>query len=249
LYRKRANWGNDLDSNDGPPVPTISLDESRAMLAAHGISTRSIPKLSNVVVTCDAACRLDCQYIARHMRNAEYKPRRFAAVIVRIREPKATALIFSTGKIVCVGNRCVDDGRLSCRKFVRQLTKLGFDASLVDFKVQNMVANVDAGFDVRLEGLQANPLHYQFLHWNPELFPGMVYTMVKLRVKAIVFVSGKIILTGAKHEQHIHEAWAQLYSIVKQYAFQRWLPPAKTTPVSRKESPTKLAPTRASRKS
>ena len=37
-------------------------------------------------------------------RNAEYNPKRFAAVIMRIREPRTTALIFSSGKMVCTGN-------------------------------------------------------------------------------------------------------------------------------------------------
>jgi len=38
--------------------------------------------------------------IALHARNAEYNPKRFAAVIMRIREPKTTALIFASGKMV-----------------------------------------------------------------------------------------------------------------------------------------------------
>ena len=33
---------------------------------------------------------------ALHARNAEYNPKRFAAVIMRIREPKTTALIFKS---------------------------------------------------------------------------------------------------------------------------------------------------------
>ena len=43
--------------------------------------------------------KLDLQKIARLARNAEYNPKRFNGVIMRIREPKTTAWIFSTGTL------------------------------------------------------------------------------------------------------------------------------------------------------
>lgn len=54
----------------------------------------------NVVATVNLDCKLDLKSIALHARNAEYNPKRFAAVIMRIREPKSTALIFASGKMV-----------------------------------------------------------------------------------------------------------------------------------------------------
>ena len=48
-------------------------------------------------------CPLELKNIALHARNAEYNPKRFAAVIMRIRDPRTTALIFSSGKMVCTG--------------------------------------------------------------------------------------------------------------------------------------------------
>lgn len=57
----------------------------------------------NIVCTVNLGCKLDLKKIALHARNAEYNPKRFAAVIMRIREPRTTALIFSSGKMVCTG--------------------------------------------------------------------------------------------------------------------------------------------------
>ena len=51
--------------------------------------------------------KLDLKSIAMRARNAEYNPKRFAAVIMRIREPRTTALIFSSGKMVCTGTLLV----------------------------------------------------------------------------------------------------------------------------------------------
>ena len=58
-----------------------------------------IPQLQNIVSTVNMGVKLDLKKIALHARNAEFNPKRFAAVIMRIREPRTTALIFSSGKI------------------------------------------------------------------------------------------------------------------------------------------------------
>lgn len=34
--------------------------------------------------------------------------------------------------------------------------------------------------------------------YEPELFPGLIYRMVKPRIVLLIFVSGKVVLTGKK---------------------------------------------------
>jgi transcription initiation factor TFIID TATA-box-binding protein len=43
---------------------------------------------------------LDLTKISHSARMAEYNPKRFAAVIMRLRDPKTTALVFKSGKMV-----------------------------------------------------------------------------------------------------------------------------------------------------
>lgn len=83
----------------------------------------------NIVSTVNLNCKLDLKKIALHARNAEYNPKRFAAVIMRIREPRTTALIFSSGKMVCTGAKSEEDSRLAARKYARIIQKLGFMVS------------------------------------------------------------------------------------------------------------------------
>jgi len=78
---------------------------------------------------------------------------RFAAVIMRIRDPKTTALIFASGKMVVTGAKSEDDSRLASRKYARIIQKLGFNAKFMDFKIQNIVGSCDVKFPIRLEGL------------------------------------------------------------------------------------------------
>jgi transcription initiation factor TFIID TATA-box-binding protein len=72
---------------------------------------------------------------------------------MRIRDPKTTALIFASGKMVVTGAKSEDDSRLASRKYARIIQKLGFNAKFMDFKIQNIVGSCDVKFPVRLEGL------------------------------------------------------------------------------------------------
>lgn len=115
---------------------------------------------------------------------------------MRIRDPKTTALIFSSGKMVVTGAKSEDDSRLASRKYARIVQKLGFQAKFTDFKIQNIVGSCDVKFPIRLEGLAYG--HGHFSSYEPELFPGLIYRMVKPKIVLLIFVSGKIVLTGAK---------------------------------------------------
>jgi len=191
-----------------PPSPATPMSTT-----AHG--TDIVPQLQNIVSTVSMGSRLDLKKIALHARNAEYNPKRFAAVIMRIREPRTTALIFSSGKMVCTGAKSEEDSRLAARKYARIVQKLGFPAKFKDFKIQNMVGSCDVKFPIRLEGLVLT--HSQFSSYEPELFPGLIYRMVKPRIVLLIFVSGKVVLTGAKVRQEIYEAFDNIYPILKNF--------------------------------
>ncbi|XP_016927615.1 TATA-box-binding protein [Drosophila suzukii] len=174
-----------------------------------------VPQLQNIVSTVNLCCKLDLKKIALHARNAEYNPKRFAAVIMRIREPRTTALIFSSGKMVCTGAKSEDDSRLAARKYARIIQKLGFPAKFLDFKIQNMVGSCDVKFPIRLEGLVLT--HCNFSSYEPELFPGLIYRMVRPRIVLLIFVSGKVVLTGAKVRQEIYDAFDKIFPILKKF--------------------------------
>lgn len=196
----------------GMYVPSTPMTPHTPASADPGI----IPQLQNIVSTVNLGCKLDLKKIALHARNAEYNPKRFAAVIMRIREPRTTALIFSSGKMVCTGAKSEEDSRLAARKYARIVQKLGFQsAKFLDFKIQNMVGSCDVKFPIRLEGLVLT--HSQFSSYEPELFPGLIYRMVKPRIVLLIFVSGKVVLTGAKVREEIYDAFNNIYPILKSF--------------------------------
>ena len=79
------------------------------------------PTLQNLVATANLNQSLPLRKIAQWCRNAEYNPSRFSAVIMRIRTPRTTALIFSNGKIVITGAKSEQDIMLAGRVFEKQV--------------------------------------------------------------------------------------------------------------------------------
>jgi len=128
---------------------------------------------------------------------------------MRIREPKTTALIFASGKMVVTGAKSEDDSKLASRKYARIIQKLGFNAKFTDFKIQNIVGSCDIKFPIRLEGLASH--HHLFSSYEPELFPGLIYRMMTPKIVLLIFVSGKIVLTGAKVREEIYRAFETIY--------------------------------------
>ncbi|KAL9629491.1 MAG: hypothetical protein Q9164_006858 [Protoblastenia rupestris] len=183
--------------------------------AGQSVTAGIIPTLQNIVATVNLDCRLDLKTIALHARNAEYNPKRFAAVIMRIREPKTTALIFASGKMVVTGAKSEDDSRLASRKYARIIQKLGFNAKFTDFKIQNIVGSCDIKFPIRLEGLASR--HHHFSSYEPELFPGLIYRMIQPKIVLLIFVSGKIVLTGAKVREEIYRAFEMIYPVLNDF--------------------------------
>eukprot|EP00055_Hartaetosiga_balthica_P018100 m.128576 g.128576 ORF g.128576 m.128576 type:complete len:185 (+) comp9452_c4_seq6:172-726(+) len=180
------------------------------------MSKQTTIDIVNLVATVNLGTKLDLKHIALRTRNAEYSPKRFSAVIMRIRAPRTTALIFATGKMICTGAKSEEHAFTAAKKFARIVKKTGIEEiKFLDFKVQNMVGRCDMKFPIRLEALAAN--HASFSTYEPELFPGLIYRMADPSVVLLIFVSGKIVITGAKRRDDIVRAFGNIYSIVQQF--------------------------------
>lgn len=171
------------------------------------------PQTQNMTVTFDLGCELNLRYIGENALNVEYKPKKFNGIVLKIREPRATALIFSTGKCVCCGTKSYVDTRKACRRFARMVQKLGFPVNYRGFSIQNIAASVTLNYRIDLEALSTQCSSKAV--FEPELFPGLHYTEGKL--KFVVFRSGKIIITGAKSRNHIIKGFSKLEPIFSMF--------------------------------
>ncbi|KAK4454187.1 TATA-box-binding protein [Podospora aff. communis PSN243] len=171
-----------------------------------------MPQIQNVVATVNLDCRLDLQAISQHARNVEYSRKKFHALIMRIREPRTTTLVFASGKMVITGAKSEELARLAGKKHARLIQKVGFETKFKDFKVQNIVASCSTGFYIRLEGfVRAN---LDFARYEPEIFPGLVYKIASTKTTLLVFMNGKVVITGVKELDKVYGSFASVYPML-----------------------------------
>ncbi|KAE9413221.1 hypothetical protein Angca_004634, partial [Angiostrongylus cantonensis] len=141
--------------------------------------------------------RINLKKLTLHSRNSECNPKRFSAVIIRIRERPTTALIFSTGKMVTTGAKSMCASRHASRIFARIVQKVGFHVRFNDFKsrffhLYYSEENSRSELHTADDSVVLCITHAPFSTYEPELFPGLIYRMDQPRVVLLIFVSGKV---------------------------------------------------------
>ncbi|GAB5360022.1 hypothetical protein AAMO2058_000591700 [Amorphochlora amoebiformis] len=202
-------------TNEVTPLETKQMEQ--ALTRASDIFK---PEVSCVFAFLHLRIPLDLIHIVTRVRGAEYNPKRFHAVVLRIREPKATAIIYASGKLVCMGARNEKAANLACRKFVRILQKVGYsEAKFAPTKaeplIRNVMAKVKVPFPIRLEDLAV--AHRDFVSFEPEIFPGLIYRMASPRVTIFVFVTGTVLVVGAKNRNQVYLAFDSIFPVLVEF--------------------------------
>ncbi len=168
--------------------------------------------IQNVVATSALGTKIDLLAIMKIFRNVEYRPKRFPGLVFKLKHPKATTLIFRTGKMVCTGAKSEKMAKSAVRKVVRELRKEGFIIrGIQKIEIVNIVGTADIGGGVDIE-VMADILDN--VMYEPEQFPGLIYRMYDPRVVILIFRSGKMVLTGSKSEDQVNEAVEKMTSIL-----------------------------------
>ena len=172
-------------------------------------------KIENVVATVimEITKKIDLTKIARKYEDVEYNPERFPGLIMRIKEPKATFLIFSTGKMVITGLRRADEASPGVKKVIKYIKKAGINVDNPVITVVNIVASGDLHtfIDLNIAAIEMENAMYE-----PEVFPGLIYRMRDLNTVFLIFSTGKVVCTGAKNKKIIEESFLKLYHEVRE---------------------------------
>ncbi len=172
-------------------------------------------KIENVVATVimEITEKIDLTKISRKYEDVEYNPERFPGLIMRINEPKATFLIFTTGKMVITGLRGADSASPGVKKVVKYIKKAGINVSNPEITIQNIVASGDLHtyIDLNMAAIVLENVMYE-----PEVFPGVIYRMRDLKIVFLIFSTGKVVCVGAKNKKIIRDAFLKLNHEVRE---------------------------------
>ena len=170
-------------------------------------------KIVNIVVSTSLEHDIPLEKMAATLSNTEYNPEQFPGLVIRIKEPKTSALIFSSGKVVCTGARSLDKVRESLKKIIKSLEKINIKITIEPkINIQNIVASGSVGMDLNLNVLA---MKLENTEYEPEQFPGLVYKLREAKATFLLFSNGKIVCTGTKSEDEVSSAVDMLISNLK----------------------------------
>lgn len=72
-------------------------------------------------------------------------------VSMKLRKPRATASIWSSGKIMLTGPTSEEQARQASRRVARLLQKMGFKVKFMRFRIVNVLGIVNLPFGIRID--------------------------------------------------------------------------------------------------
>jgi transcription initiation factor TFIID TATA-box-binding protein len=168
--------------------------------------------IQNVVASASLGHDIPLEKVTITLPNTEYNPEQFPGLVLRLAKGK-TALIFSSGKIVCTGAKSEAEVGDAVKMIIRELRKVKiYITKRPQITIQNMVASGDIGMILNLNKLA---FKLENAEYEPEQFPGLVYKVPSSHITFLLFGTGKIVCTGAKNEKEIRSAVAKLIKTLK----------------------------------
>ena len=181
---------------------------------ASRVGRRTFINIENVVATGALHQNIDLNSIVRVFPGVEYRPEQFPGLVYRLKKPKATTLIFSSGKMVCTGAKSERQAHKAVMKVVDELNRNGIVIlGKPEIQIQNIVASVGLGGHIDLEKATYSLKRTMY---EPEQFPGLIYRMEDPKVVILIFSSGKLVCTGAKKETEVHRSIAKLQETLEE---------------------------------
>jgi len=183
----------------------VKRKNNKAVRSVVGKETKKIEvKIVNIVVSTSLEHAIPLEKMASTLSNTEYNPEQFPGLVLRIKEPKTSALIFSSGNVVCTGARTMAEVEESIKKIIKILLKINIKIIVQPkIKIQNIVASGDINMNLNLNSLA---MKLNNTEYEPEQFPGLVYKLREAKATFLLFSNGKIVCTGTKSEQEVYSA-------------------------------------------
>jgi len=170
--------------------------------------------IQNVVASANLNQKIDLNAVVTAFRDVEYNPNQFPGLVFRLKKPRTALLIFSSGKMVCTGAKSEKAAVRAIKTVVKKLKKAGIVIRRKpEIKIQNIVASGDLHGEIDLERAQ---IELENTMYEPEQFPGLIYRMSDPKVVILLFASGKLVCTGGKSEEQVHEAVKKLHAILEE---------------------------------
>ena len=159
--------------------------------------THPLPRIKvvNTVVSSQLTREINLERLGSAFIDSSYNPETFPGLIYRRLDPRATMIMFSTGKLVSTGASSVRKARRAITVTAAEIGKVeGTSIRANRVRVENLVVTGELGspLDLARASVTLNQTSYE-----PEVFPGVMWKGPEHTV-VLVFSSGKVVCTGAR---------------------------------------------------
>ena len=169
-------------------------------------------RIENVVASINLGCELPLEKILDKYKDIE-KKKNFPGLVAKIFSPKATVLIFASGKLVCTGVRLPRNIPVVVKKIISKIEKADIEIKNEPIvKIENIVVRGDFHQSINLD---ITSLLLTSAIYEPEVFPGLIYKITDPKICFLIFSSGKIIVTGSNDEEIIKKSVKKLSITLK----------------------------------
>lgn len=200
----------------------LKIDKKTPCLKFNSNKTKIVPTTHNMVCTSHVLMnceRIDLEIIAKAMPNSSYDRKRFAAITIRLDNPRATALLFSSGKLVVTGALSTQMAICANRCIVFRMKQIFSNMSVRyhAFRIQNIVCNISMDNVKSIDIQKFYEDHGTICTYQASIFPGMIWRPLDSPIVLLVFKSSRIVVTGGKHYQDIVIGFQNILEIIKPY--------------------------------
>jgi len=153
--------------------------------------------IKNIVAKLDLDVELDLSHLSSQLSHSSYDPEQYPSLIFR---PKgySTVLITNSGILLFTGGNSAESIREVYERITEDFKEFGLKHTkgLEDIEIVNIVSTFELDSELDLNSLSIK-LGMENIEYEPEQFPGLVYRIDSGPV-ALLFSSGKIVITGAE---------------------------------------------------
>jgi len=166
-------------------------------------------EIVHIVASTEVHQKLNLNAIKKNYPNTTYNPDKYFALIYKLTDPKISILVNWSGKIIFTRAKSIKDIEIGRDLFFNDLISIGYSPILSDIKINNIVSLLDIRHEMNLEKIYESHKNLD-LEIELEIFPGMIFKNNNPKFTALIFKSGKIVITGLKDLNQILESITEI---------------------------------------
>lgn len=171
------------------------------------------PSVVNIVATADLKQRVDLHSVAE-LEYVIYDSEIYGGRVAYLKTPdmEGKVSIFNSGKLISVGTRTKGQAQKELQRTADILSKYGLIRSLqVTTITRNIVATLNhhRPIDLEMLAIEKFPVIYE-----PDQFPGAIMKLTEQKATALIFASGKMIITGISSYRQLKRALEEIDKLV-----------------------------------